>query len=251
MEDMLDVKNSKIYDLKWSFIKFIIPMFFIYFKAFGDFGPCLTMFPNSKPPTVSKSQNTRELCYDSFAILYSVESKTAVYVVERLSSNQFGNGGQRTNDFHEEMKLAETERATLADYPHSSSSTKYDRGHLAPAGDMPNPQAMHESFSLANIVPQAPKNNRGIWAKSVETPTRKYVKRSIGYVYVFTGPYFEQNHGSIGNGNVWVPNFIWKLVYDSTTGKSWAFWIENSDEAKMKPPITKAELEGKLGIQFF
>lgn len=67
----------------------------------------------------------------------------------------------------------------------------FDRGHMAPAGDMPTAQAMAQSFSLANMVPQAPENNRGLWAKAFECSTRRYVKRTGSTVYVFTGPVYS------------------------------------------------------------
>jgi endonuclease G len=144
----------------------------------------------------------RALCYDSFAILHSGESKTPVFVAERLNQASVADADEkRTNRFFADARLRSAERATLEDYKNSG----YDRGHMAPAGDMPTAQAMAQSFSLANMVPQGPEHNRGVWAKSVEMATRSYVKRAAGDVYVITGPVYvpsiAQSPG-IGPGQV-------------------------------------------------
>lgn len=76
----------------------------------------------------------------------------------------------------EQQQLARTQ---LEDYAGSG----FDRGHMAPAGDMASEEAMTQGFSLANIIPQAPINNRKVWAK-IEKDTRKYVMRAKGDVYV-------------------------------------------------------------------
>lgn len=120
---------------------------------------------------------------------------------------------------------------------------------MAPAGDMPAAQAMAQSFSLANIVPQAPVNNQRAW-NGIEKATRKYVMRAHGDVYVMTGPVFDDNPRVIGPGKVWVPRYLYKLAYDATTRRAWANWMENTDAARAGRPITYRELGKRMGIEF-
>ena len=155
---------------------------------------------------------------------------------------------KRTNRFFADARLRSAERATLEDYKGSG----YDKGHMAPAGDMPTAQAMAQSFSLANMVPQAPEHNRGVWAKSVEAATRKYAARATGDVYVISGPVFvpsiAQSPG-IGAGQVRVPTYLFKLVYDKDRNRAWAFWQENSDATRASKPISYTELVKGTGIE--
>lgn len=121
---------------------------------------------------------------------------------------------------------------------------------MAPAADMPTAQAMAQSFSLANMVPQSPENNRGVWAKSVEKATRKYVHRVGGPVFVFTGPVFPKRPQTIGSGHVWVPAYLYKLVYDPQANRAWAHRIKNRDHARGGKPISYRELVSRTGIEF-
>lgn len=210
-----------------------------------NFDQCQFLFPKNTPPRVSAS-DTQDLCFKSYATLYSRKSKTAVFSVEKLNYIALKGRTPRKNHFHEEMRLRPSDRSTLKDYARSG----YDRGHLAPAADFSDPLANEESFSLANMVPQAKANNRGIWAKSVEKPTRQYIeKRAKGNVYVFTGPYFENGHKAIGSNRVWVPDFIWKLVYDEAANRAWVFWVKNTDDARMSTPISYTEFVKRTGLK--
>ena len=110
-------------------------------------------------------------------------------------------------------------------------------------------EAKAQSFSLANMVPQDPKQNGGPWAK-IEEDTRKYVMRARGDVYVITGPVFEPGAQTIGAGRVAVPSHVFKLVYDPSTGKSWAHWQENSPTAEVRRPISYAEAVERTKIEF-
>jgi endonuclease G len=120
---------------------------------------------------------------------------------------------------------------------------------MAPAADMSTDESMAQSFSLANMVPQAPINNRNAWAK-LEKDTRKYIKRASGDVYVITGPVFEPKSKTIGANHVWVPKYLYKLVYDPTANKVWAHWIENTDDAQIAEPISYQEVVKRTGIIF-
>jgi len=207
------------------------------------FSTCLTEFPAKKVP-VAKEPG-RDLCFDSFAVLYSPVTKKPIYTVERLSAARLESSSNmhRSDRFYEEARLPRNERSTLEDYKGSG----FDRGHNAPAADMPNQNAMAQSFSLANMMPQDPENNRGVWAKSVEKTTRQYVKRASGDVFVFTGSTGQSV--TIGANHVVVPTHLFKLVYDATTRRSWVFWVENTVNAKVKL-ISVAELGSRVGIDF-
>ena len=218
--------------------------------AAEGFSSCLQFFASAKPPVVAPRPTHRALCYDAFAVLHSGESKTPVFVAEKLNQASVADANEkRTNRFFADARLRSAERATLEDY----KSSGYDRGHMAPAGDMPTAQAMAQSFSLANMVPQAPEHNRGVWAKSVEMATRSYVKRATGDVYVITGPVYvpsiAQSPG-IGLGQVRVPRYLFKLVYDQSRNRAWAYWHENNDATRASRPISYADLVKRTGINF-
>lgn len=210
-------------------------------SAHALFDDCIDYFPKGQVPTVN--QAGRDLCFDGFAVLYSPQSKKPIYTVEKLNRERLSGPHQkRSNKFYEEARLPVRERALLADYRGSG----YDRGHNAPAADMTNERAMAQSFSLANMMPQARLNNSGIWAKSVEKPTRQYANRAGGDVYVFTGS--VGNAGTIGRGRVVIPTHLFKLVFDAKTNRAWAYWVENINEARMSAPISYEEFVVRSGI---
>lgn len=211
--------------------------------AFALFEECKDLFPAQQVPTTA--QAGRDLCFDDFAIYYSPLDKKPIYTVEKINGAQLlAPHPRRTNQFYEEARLPLSERALLSDYRGSG----YDRGHNIPAGDMTTDKGMAQSFSLANMMPQARQNNQGIWAKNVEEPTRLYAKRVTGDLYIYTGS--TGSLGAIGRGGVTIPSHIYKLIYDPTKKRAWAFWVENTNEASMTPPITYSDLVQKTGIDF-
>ena len=71
-----------------------------------DFSACPQFFANGNPPLVIHRPTDRVLCYDAFAILHSGESKTAVFVAERLNKASIADANEkRTNRFFPEARL--------------------------------------------------------------------------------------------------------------------------------------------------
>ena len=212
-----------------------------------SFVQCPQFFVNGKPPAVAPRPKLRELCYEAFAILHSGETRTPVFVAQRLNRRSVEDADEkRATKFFADARLPRAERAELEDYQRSG----YSRGHMAPAGDMPTPTAMAQSFSLANMVPQDIQHNGGAWAK-IEQDTRHYVRRAKGDVFVITGPVFTSASPSIGRNGVRVPTYLFKLVYDQTTNRAWAHWHENREGFRGARPITYSELVRRTGVHFF
>ena len=211
------------------------------------FSECPQFFPARQPPVVPGSPALRELCYSAFAVLHSGETKTPVFVVEHLdrATIHAARGQKRASRFFADARLPRGERAELADYRDSG----YSRGHMAPAGDMSTPDAMAQSFSLANMVPQDQTFNAGAWSE-IEQHTRQYVLRAQADVYVFTGPVFAAQAPTIGPGKVQVPSHLFKLVYDPCSGKSWVHWMANEASTTALPPISYDELVRRTRIRF-
>jgi endonuclease G len=132
------------------------------------------------------------------------------------------------------------QRAELADYSRSG----FDRGHMAPNGDMPDRDSQRDSFSLANIVPQDGENNRHLWA-GIEGVVRKMAKKE-GELYVVTGPAFlGSNLRKVGK--VLVPTHLYKLVYSPRQKAGAAWFVENTADARANV-IPIPELERIIGI---
>lgn len=210
-----------------------------------SFKPCRQFFPARQAPIVPAGPALRELCFDSFAILHSGRTRTPVFVAQRLDRRmlQQARHVQRNDRFYAEARLPSADRAELADYRGSG----YSRGHMAPAGDMHTPSAMAQSFSLANMVPQNQVQNAGAWNR-IEQDTRKYVMRARGEVYVFTGPVYGGQPATIGAGRVAVPDYLYKVVHDAVTGRTWVHWQANRADASAGPPISYEAFVQRTGL---
>lgn len=210
---------------------------------------CDRHFFQKAPPEFTRKAlqaSTVGLCFEAFSVMHSGVSKTPLWAAERLTRDSLKAAREvpRDDSFHAEETLPPKHGAELTDYARSG----YDRGHLAPAADMPTRQAQHESFSLANVVPQNRRNNQQLWA-AIEGATRHLVNQR-GELYVLTGPIFEGDRIERINGRVFVPTHVFKAVVDPAANEG-AAWLAPNDDSGDYQVIPIAELERKTGINLF
>ncbi len=167
---------------------------------------------------------THEICYGGYGTMHSGITKGPLYSAEYLTRDRIrqAKGLVRNNEFHPDPDLAFAERSNLWDF----TRTGFDRGHIAPSADMPSEQSQYEAFSLANIVPQDPENNRGVWS-DVEGVTR-HLTNQRGGLYVVTGPLFYGNSLRRIKGRVLVPTHLFKAVWDDRRREGGAYLVENT-----------------------
>ncbi|MFU9813326.1 DNA/RNA non-specific endonuclease [Acinetobacter radioresistens] len=218
------------------------------FTAGTSNAACLNQFYREVPPYLVKESLKKDsypLCFNGFNVMYSGVSKTPLWVAEYLNPQRLSTKIKREDNFHEETRVQQAHRALLTDYRGSG----YDRGHMAPNGDMNNTAAQYDSFSLANMVPQSPKNNQELWRK-LEEAVRAIVTKQHRDAYVVTGPVFEGKRlKTIGQGVI-VPTAVYKAVYLPKQGISGAYYAPNNDSQQVKV-VSICYLEEKLGINLF
>lgn len=141
--------------------------------------------------------------------------------------------------------------ALTSDY----AKTGYDRGHLAPAGDMKfSVAAMLESFYMSNVSPQTPGFNRGIW-KKLEEQVRQWAPNSHP-LFVVTGPVLSDTltqHIGI-SCRISVPKRFYKVLLDTLKPmRAIAFILPNgsSSESLSHFAISIDALEKITGIDFY
>jgi len=164
-----------------------------------------------------------------YAFLYSEKHEQPLWVSYKLTKAEVQNKVVKRKDNFRLDPVITTGSAILADYKGSG----YDRGHLAPAGDMTwSKKAMSESFFLTNMSPQVPALNRGMW-RILEEQIRKWALKEQE-LYIITGPIIRPNYKTIGPNKVTVPQWYYKIIvdYHQPEIKALAFMIPNRKPQK-------------------
>lgn len=190
------------------------------------------------------------LVYNGFVINYNGSRLIPNWVAYELTAEEVDGKVPRANGFSMDPDY-KGRQAMREDY----SKSGWDKGHMAPAGDMKWSQtAMYESFYLTNICPQNHELNSKDW-HYLEKYVRDWAVK-YGKVWVVCGPYlYAETYGTIGERKVVVPDGFFKAVLrkDGNDFKSIAFVFENNSRRQpLKSAVVSVnDIESLVGYDLF
>lgn len=187
--------------------------------------------------------------YTGFRVSFNPGHHQPNYVVWELTAGELDGSQARTSKFIYDDEMPGC--ATTNDYKKSG----YDRGHMAPAGDMKwSYQAMTDSHYMTNICPQSHDLNGGRWA-TLENKCREWARRDSAII-IIAGPVLSDRLDKrIGSTGVTVPDRFFKVLLSpySNPPRGIAFVMPNN------PPFDGIEdyattidnVEAMTGFDFF
>ena len=199
---------------------------------------------------VTKGKQGQIIQRTGYTLSYDAKNKTPQWVAWELTKEETRGKEERTNEFQPDPDVM---GAKVVTYDYSGSG--YDRGHMAPAGDMKwSKKAMQESFYMSNICPQDHNLNTEDW-NDLENKSREWARR-YGKVYIVCGPIYNGTRNEyIGDHRVKVPDAFFKIILINHDRKQAAlgFYFENkAGERPLSEYLVSVDkLEDMTGLDFF
>ena len=201
-------------------------------------------------PQVNDSRSQQIIEHLAYTVSYNHDWHLPNWVAYELTHHEVGGDNSRSDKFLPDP-LVDGDPVVSKDYSRSG----YDRGHMAPAGDMKwSDQAMRESFYMTNMCPQNHNNNAGDW-KDLEELVRD-LATAYGNVYVCCGPIVTDAH-TIGDvRKIVVPQSFYKVLLRKKSDGRWTaigFVMNNAPANRplMTYMLPVDEVEQMTHIDFF
>lgn len=181
---------------------------------------------------------------------YNSETRNPNWVAWHLTKNHTYGKNQRSAEVFTEDQDVKP-RATDNDY----YSSRYDRGHMCPAGDNKwDATAMRQSFLFTNICPQNHALNKYEW-NDLEMLCREWA-RKYGAIDIVCGPVYDSPTPTrtIGRGHVWVPDAFFKVVMCRKGQPKAIGFVFRNDGKKVSlqsVACTVDDVERLTGIDFY
>ena len=187
--------------------------------------------------------------HNYYSLSYNERYEQAEWVAYELKKEYLTYDDRKRPYFIEDPRV----RTKSADWKNYRGSG-FDRGHLCPAGDMRfSESAYNQTFYTSNISPQENAFNGGIWNR-LEQKVRYWTKKYNG-VFVVTGGVLQEGLDEIGEEDVAVPKFFYKIIAKGNVEKLevLAFLMPHKESSlpleKFLVPVDS--LEKLTGIDFF
>ena len=202
-------------------------------------------------PAPLKNTPEQILVRKGYVVSYNKKTRLPNWVAWRLTAEHTDGPAKRPNNAWHEDTDVPSPRATSSDYKGSG----WTRGHMCPAGDNKwDGEAMYESFLYTNCCPQNGNLNNGTW-NQIELACRRWAKK-YGSVQIVSGPVlYNQEHVTIGENKVVVPEAFFKVVLclDGSHPKGIGFVCKNAEGNGKKELYVNSikQVERITGMTFF
>ncbi|MBT8254550.1 MAG: DNA/RNA non-specific endonuclease [Flavobacteriaceae bacterium] len=196
------------------------------------------------------SSTTGEVIHhQGYSLSYHEDYEQAEWVAYELKKSQLSSTNFK-RPYFEIDKAVRTGAAHWKNYKRSG----YTRGHLCPAADRKYSKEAHdETFLTSNISPQIYDFNAGVWNR-LEQKVRYWANRNDG-IFVVTGGVLKPGLQSIGDEEVAVPEYFYKVIMDYNSGdpKMMAFLMKHEDSSRplYEFVVSTDKIEELTGIDFF
>lgn len=187
--------------------------------------------------------------HEGYSLSYNEKHEQAEWVAYELKRSHLTSSNFKRPYFNVDPAV-KSKSAHWKNYKKSG----YTRGHLCPAGDRKYSKDAHdETFLTSNISPQIYDFNAGIWNR-LEQKVRYWAEKNDG-VFVVTGGVLSSGLHVIGEEEVSVPQYFYKIIVDYNNGdpKMLAFLMphEESTRPLYDYVVSTDKLELLTGIDFF
>ncbi len=185
--------------------------------------------------------------HEAYSFSYNEVYEQSEWVAYSLKEGDLKNVTYKRPFFNQDP-IVKTASADWRNYKKSG----YNKGHLCPAGDRKaNFKEYEETFYTSNVSPQKYDFNAGVWNR-LEQKVRYWAAKYDG-IYVITGGVLSDNLKTIGNEEVAVPNYFYKVLLTKDRKRMIAFLVphKDSEKALYEFVVSVDNLEKMTGIDFF
>lgn len=206
-------------------------------------------FGNLEKVIASNSQPSQLVDYEGFSLSFNKKMHVPNWVVWELTGEEVAGTFPRKDNFRGDDNVAGS--AEKWDYSYSG----YDRGHMAPAGDLKwSKKAIDESFYMTNMCPQAKSLNTGAW-KRLEEKCRQWATID-GAIIIVCGPVLtDPINEYIGDSRVAVPQRFFKVILspyvDEPRGIGFIMPNSKVPGGMQAAAVSIDEVERVTGLDFF